>query len=107
VLILEATGKPSVFMTAPYSNSLVGSVFGQTYNGKLPRNIQLNEFLTITPSWNNLSAYSTNAGLNWTLPLYRHLAITIGTIDTFLNNPPTGFKKNSFQFTTGVTYTIP
>lgn len=107
VLIIEATGKSPVSMAAPYSNSLVGSVFGETYNTKLPRNILLNEFLTITPSWNKLSAYSTNAGLNLTLPVYKHLAITIGTIDTFLNNPPTGFKKNSFQFTTGVTYTLP
>jgi len=107
VLIIEATGKPPVSMAAPYSNSLIGSVFGETYNTKLPKNILLNEFLTITPSWNNLSAYSTNAGLNLTLPIYKHLAITIGSIDTFLNNPPTGFKKNSFQFTSGVTYTLP
>ncbi|HSU31884.1 MAG TPA: DUF481 domain-containing protein [Bryobacteraceae bacterium] len=107
ILIIEATGKPPVSMAAPYSNSLIGSVFGETYNTKLPKNIFLNEFLTITPSWNNLSAYSTNAGLNLTLPIYKRLAITIGTIDTFLNNPPTGFKKNSFQFTSGVTYTLP
>jgi Protein of unknown function, DUF481 len=107
ILITETTGKAPVSMTGPYSNSLVGSVFGETYNTKLPKNILLNEFLTITPSWNDLNAYSTNAGLNLTLPIYKHLAITIGSIDTFLNNPPTGFKKNSFQFITGVTYALP
>jgi hypothetical protein len=27
-------------------------------------------------------------------------------IDTFLNDPPPTFKKNSFQLTTGLTYAI-
>ena len=45
------------------------------------------------------------AGL--TLPVYKRLSVAVNTLDTFLNNPPPGFKKNSFQFTTGVTYTLP
>ena len=41
------------------------------------------------------------------MPVYKRLSFTVGTIDTFLNDPPPGFKKNSFQFTTGVTYALP
>lgn len=103
----QATGTIPVEIVPPYSKSLIGSVFSETYNRKLPRSIVLNEFLTITPSWNELSAYTANAGVNLTLPIYKQLGITIGTIDTFLNDPPTGFKKNSFQFTAGITYTLP
>jgi hypothetical protein len=102
-----ATGTTPVVEQSPYGMSLIGSVFSETYNRKLPRSIVLTQFLTITPSWNNLEAYSANDGLNLTLPLYRRLGITIGAIDTFLNDPPSGFKKNSFQFTAGVTYTVP
>jgi hypothetical protein len=43
------------------------------------------------------------------VPFYKELAFEIGTIDSYLNDPvpadpPT--KRNSFQFTTGVTYTL-
>jgi hypothetical protein len=30
----------------------------------------------------------------------------IGSLDTFLNDPPPGFRKNSFQFTAGLTYAL-
>ncbi len=102
----QATGAIPVSVGPPYSMSLIGSVFSETYSRKLPKSILLNEFLTITPAWNNLNAYSANAGLNLTLPLYKRLGVTIGTIDTFLNDPPRGFKKNSFQFTAGISYTV-
>ncbi len=107
ILIRQATGNNPSGSLAPYSMSLVGSVFGETYNRKLPKTILLNQYLTLIPAWNNLNAYSANAGINITLPVYRRLGITIGTIDTFLNNPPPGFQKNSFQFTAGATYTLP
>ena len=35
------------------------------------------------------------------LPVYKKLAFSVTTIDNFLNNPQIGYKKNSFQFTTG------
>lgn len=103
----QATGTIPVNVLPAYSMSLIGSVFSETYSRKLPKTILLNQFLTITPSWNNLDAYTANAGLNLTLPLYKRLGVTAGTIDTFLNDPPRGFKKNSFQFTAGVTYSLP
>ncbi len=33
-----------------------------------------------------------------------HLSGSTGVIDTFLNGPPPGFKKNAFQFTLGSGY---
>jgi hypothetical protein len=41
-----------------------------------------------------------------TLPVYKRLAVTIGAIDTFLNDPPPAFKRNSFQATAGLTYSL-
>jgi len=103
----QATGTTPVVTPLPYGMSLIGSVFSETYRRKLPQSIVLNEFLTITPSWNNLDAYTANDGVNLTLPVYKRLGVTIGAIDTFLNDPPQSFKKNSFQFTAGVSYTMP
>jgi hypothetical protein len=88
------------------SHQLVGSIFQVRYNRKLPYGIEFNEQLTIVPAWDDLHASSTafNAGL--TMAVYKHLGLTTGVIDSFLNDPPSGFKKNSFQLTTGLTYSL-
>src|SRR4029077_18305774 len=74
---------------------------------KFAHGILFVENLAVTPAFNNTSAYSGigNAGL--TAPFYKRLNLSMGVVDNFLNDPPPGFKKNSFQFTTGVTYTLP
>jgi hypothetical protein len=40
------------------------------------------------------------------LPVYKRLSVSTGIIDNFLNDPPPGFRKNSFQFNLGFTYTL-
>ncbi|HXR78132.1 MAG TPA: DUF481 domain-containing protein [Bryobacteraceae bacterium] len=89
------------------NQNLLGSTFTETYNRKLPRNILFNEQISISPAWNNLNAYSGAGAANLSLPVYKRFNITLGAMDTFLNNPPPGFRKNSFQFTSGITYTMP
>lgn len=88
------------------SMNLIGSVFGEHYHRKLPRGLALDENLAITPAWNNTSAYSALFNTLLTVPVYKHLSGSAGVIDTFLNDPPAGFKKNSLQFTLGVTYSL-
>jgi hypothetical protein len=63
--------------------------------------------VSIIPAWNDTKAYSANGSAALTMPVYKRLSFTVGAIDTFLNDPPPGFKKNSFQLTTGVTYALP
>ena len=60
----------------------------------------------MSPSWTNSKALSALGNARLTLPVCKRLAVTIGAIDTFLNDPPPGFKKNSFQFTAGLTYAL-
>jgi len=40
------------------------------------------------------------------VPVYKRFAFNMSVTDAFLNNPPATFKKNSFQLTTGLTYTL-
>ena len=89
------------------NQNLFGSTFAETYNRKLPRNILFNQQISVAPAWNNLNAYSAAGAANLSLPVYKRFNITLGAMDTFLNNPPPGFRKNSFQFTSGITYTLP
>ena len=95
------------FVNSAFNQNLIGSTFGETYNQKFAHGIVLAEALSITPAWNNFSAYSALGSVTLGLPLYKHFNLTLGTIDSFLNNPPPGFRKNSFQFITALTYTLP
>ncbi|HUA83292.1 MAG TPA: DUF481 domain-containing protein [Bryobacteraceae bacterium] len=86
--------------------SLVGSVFAEHYNRKLPHGAVVDQKLSVTPAWNNTNAYSAAFSTVLTMPVYKQLSGSTGVIDTFLNDPPPGFKKNSFQFTVGLTYSL-
>lgn len=90
----------------PATQSLIGSVFSERYHRKLPRGALLDQNLSATPAWNNTNAYSAAFSMLLTIPVYKHLSGSTSVTDTFLNDPPAGFKKNSFQFTLGVTYTL-
>lgn len=94
------------FQTAAQNQNLFGSTFAETYSRKFPWSIVFTQGLTITPAWNNLNAYSANGNATLAVPVYKRLNFSIGVIDTFLNDPPPDFKKNSFQATMGLTYAI-
>ncbi|MFL6352163.1 MAG: DUF481 domain-containing protein [Bryobacteraceae bacterium] len=94
------------FETPGLDQKLFGSIFGETYIQKFMHGIVLNEQAGITPAWNNTSAYSAFASAGLTFPVYHRFGLTLGALDNFLNNPPPGFKKNSFQFTAGATYSF-
>jgi hypothetical protein len=88
------------------NQNLVASTFAENYTRKFGKGIVFLEQFTATPTWNSLDASMSSARASLTVPLYKRLGFTTGTTDSFLNNPPSGFRKNSFQFTTGLTYTV-
>ena len=94
------------FQNSALNKHLVGSIFGETYLRTFTHGILFNEQAGFTPSWNDTSAYSAFASAALTFPVYHHLGVTVGALDNFLNIPPPGFRKNSFQFTLGATYSF-
>ena len=88
------------------SKNLIGADFGDTYMLKLPHGLVFNETAVITPAFNQTNAYSALATAGLTFPVYKRFGFTVGALDDFLNDPAIGSKKNSFQFTAGVTYTL-
>ena len=88
--------------------NLIGSTFAAAYVLKT-KIATYTQGVAYIPAYNNVSAYSVNETNTLGFPAYKNFGFTIGTIDTYLNNPafslpPT--KRNSFQFTMGLTYTV-
>jgi hypothetical protein len=94
------------FLASASGRNLIGSVFSENYARKLPGGATLLEGVSITPSWNTSQAYSWTANTSLNLPVHKRLGFSIAALDTFLNDPPPSFKKNSFQLTMGLNYTL-
>jgi hypothetical protein len=93
------------FNGAP-NDELVGSIFAESFNRKFKRLI-FDEHLILTPTWNDTNAASAALNALLTMPLYKRLNASTGFIDSYLNNPAPGFRKNSVQITFGLTYALP
>lgn len=89
------------------NQNLIGSTFSANYLRHLPKGMLFDQQVAYIPAWNNLHAYSINELNTFSIPAYKRLSLTLGTLDSYLNNPATALppvKRNSFQFTAGVTY---
>jgi hypothetical protein len=88
--------------------NLIGSTFGANYvlHTKL---VTYTQGLAFIPAYNDERAYSANETDTFAFPAYKNLSFSLGTNDSYLNDPPSSLpptKRNSFQFTMGFTYAI-
>jgi Protein of unknown function, DUF481 len=95
------------FQPPTVSDNLIGSTFAEIYHRDLPAKMVFTESGSYIASWNILSDYSAIASAGLQLPVYKRFSLSINMLDNYLNNPAVGYQKNSFQFVTGVTYTLP
>jgi hypothetical protein len=88
--------------------NLIGATFAELYMQKLPKGLVFNEAGTVLPAFNTPagqpSAWSAQIIAGLVFPVYKNFGFTLGSQDNFVNNPPFGYKKNTFQFTAGVNY---
>lgn len=94
--------------TSGTNQDLVGSTFAANYALHLKR-VTYTQSASYIPAWNQPRAYSANETDTFAFPAYKNLSFSVGTIDTYLNDPPASVpptKRNSFQFTMGLTYAI-
>lgn len=101
--------KQTFITGAPGSNqNLVGSTFSANYMVKL-KLVTLTQQVAYIPAFNNPHAYSANESDTFAFPAYKNFSFSVGTLDSYLNDPPVSVpptKRNSFQFTMGLTYAI-
>jgi Protein of unknown function, DUF481 len=95
------------FQPPTVSEDLIGSIFAEQYHRNLPAKLVFTESGSFIPAWNTLNAYSAIGAAGLVFPVYHHLGLNVNVQDNFINNPAVGYNKNSFQFVTGVTYTLP
>jgi hypothetical protein len=94
------------FEVESLNHSLVASTFSQNLVRKLPRGMVLLQQISVTPTWNVRRAWLAEGSASFLAPVYKRLSFSIGVQDNFLNDPPPGFRQNSLQATTGLTYTL-
>ncbi|HLI86598.1 MAG TPA: DUF481 domain-containing protein [Bryobacteraceae bacterium] len=94
------------FRVAEANQNLIASNVAEDYLRKFKGGAVFTEQITMRPGWNVLSAWMATGDAALNLPVYKHFTFSISVLDTFLNNPPPGFKKNSLQATTGLSYTL-
>ena len=91
------------------SQNLIGSTISAGYMAKL-KLLTLTQSLAFVPAFNVPRDYSANETDTLAFPAYKNLSFSIGTLDSYLNDPPLTTtpptKPNSFQFTVGLTYAI-
>jgi len=89
--------------TAGTNQNLIGSTVGLSYLLKA-KLLTLTQTLAYIPAYNTPRAYSASETDTMTFPAYKNLGFSLGTNDTYLNDPAPATKRNSFQFTMGLTY---
>jgi hypothetical protein len=94
------------FSTAGENQSLIAAMFEESYRRTLSHGMTFSEQAIFNPALNNTTAFSGNTSALLTLPLYKRISSSMGINDSYLHDPPPGFKKNSFQFTAGLTYSV-
>jgi hypothetical protein len=86
--------------------NLFGSTFTENYTRSLPRKLVFTESGNYLPAWTESRAYSANVTATLAIPVYKRLSASISTTDNYLNDPEPYYNRNSYQFVTGVSYTL-
>lgn len=94
------------FQVPANNHNLIASTFAESLLRRFPHGMTLTQQLTGTPAWNEMHAWMATGSVLFAAPVYKRLSFTLGVLDSFLNDPPPSFKKNSFQAATGLTYTL-
>jgi hypothetical protein len=104
---LQYEGQSFLDASAAVDQNLIGSTLDANWGAKLPWKVVFRQQVSWIPAYNNPYAYSAGETNSLTMPFFKKLAFSVGSIDSYLNDPPPAApptKQNSFQFTTGFTY---
>jgi len=90
------------------NQNLVGSTFSAGYALHM-KLLSYTQGVAFIPAYNNTAAFSFDETNAFAFPAYKNLDFSLGTMESFLNDPPASLpptRRNSFQFTMGLTYAI-
>ena len=90
-----------------FNKNLIASTFGESYRNTREHGVQFHEELSFIPSWNDSQAYAAAGNAGLTVPISGSFSLGLDAMDSYLHGVPPAYKKNSFQFTMDLTYTLP
>ena len=93
------------FASSNQNNSLIGATFGEVYIYSFPH-VVFTQTGNYIPARGNTRASSGDVDAELLFPIYHRLGFSVGIVDNYVNDAPIGFKKNSFTFTLGATYSF-
>lgn len=108
-LSLQYVSQSFLQTSSQQNQNLIGSTLSANWTRKLPHNIQFTQQASWLPAFNNTKAYSASEINSATMPFFKNLSFSVGTNDSYLNDPPAAIpptRRNSFQFTTGLSYAV-
>jgi hypothetical protein len=88
------------------NENLLGLSSTETWMRTFPRSVKFTESLTLTPTLNVIQASSAVANATLALPVYKKINFSLNSTDNYIGDPAEGYRRNSFQFTAGVTYVV-
>lgn len=106
---LQYEGQTFIASTPGEDQNLIGSTLNSTWAANLPHKALFKQQVSWVPAYNNPYAYSAAETDSLTMPFFRKFSFTLGSNDSYLNDPPAATpptKRNSFEMTTGLTYAI-
>jgi hypothetical protein len=83
------------------TDNLLGSTFSVVGVRKFSNKLIWTANANASPAYNAAQAFQASGASTWTMPVYRTLSLNVGLIESYLNNPQPGFRRNSLQFTSG------
>jgi len=96
-----------IYYHSSFNKRLIASTFGESYRNKRRHGVQFHEYLAFIPAWNDSEAYAAAGTAGLTVPMSGSFSLDLNLMDSYLHGVPTGYKKNSFQFSVDLTYTLP
>lgn len=92
------------------NRNLIGSTLSADYSAHL-KMVNFAQTVAYIPAFNDPHAYSAAETNTLAFPAYKNMSLSVGTVDSYLNGPPLAVnapptKRNSFQFTMGLTFAI-
>ena len=94
------------FALASQDLDIFDSIFTEDYVRTFAHGIALKQEISGSPAWTQVRAYSAYASVGVIIPVYKRFGFSVNAIDSFINDPPPTFQKNSVQFTMGISYTL-
>jgi hypothetical protein len=88
------------------NENLVGVTLSESWNRTFGHDIKFTQDASVMSAFNVVQAGSAVADAKFLFPLYQQINFTVSSTDNYLGDPPEGFQRNTFQFTTGITYTL-